>query len=101
MKYTPGGGHVAVWLQHGAAVGRARLEVRDTGPGFDAAGCERLFDRFFRADTPEVQAQSGSGLGLAIVRAIAEALGGRVGCGSPGHGRGATFWVELPCVDGD
>ena len=104
VKYTPPGGRVAVELRHGgrsgACTGAARLEVRDTGPGFDEAACERLFDRFFRADTPEVQAQPGSGLGLAIVKAIAEGLGGRVGCESPGPGRGATFWVELPCLGG-
>ena len=103
VKYTPPGGRVAVMVRHqetdgGPCVGVARLEVRDTGPGFDEAGCERLFDRFFRADTPEVQAEPGSGLGLAIVKAIAEGLGGHVGCASPGPGRGATFWAEVPCV---
>ena len=105
VKYTPEGGRVEVLLTHRDADGRhngtARLEVRDTGPGFDEATCERLFDRFFRADTPEVQAQPGSGLGLAIVKAIAEGLGGSVGCSSPGLGQGATFWVVLPCVGGD
>lgn len=96
VKYTPGGGRVAVRLGH--TDGTARLEVEDTGPGFDEATCERLFDRFFRADTPEVQAEPGSGLGLAIVKAIAEGYGGTVGCTSPGPGRGATFWAELPCL---
>ena len=96
VKYTPPGGRVSVRLTH--ADGTARLKVEDTGPGFDAATCERLFDRFFRADTPEVQAEPGSGLGLAIVKAIVEGYGGTVGCGSPGPGRGATFWAELPCL---
>ncbi len=96
VKYTATGGHVSVRLGH--AGGTARLEVEDTGAGFDAATCERLFDRFFRADTPEVQAEPGSGLGLAIVKAIAEGYGGSVGCTSPGPGQGATFWVLLPCL---
>ena len=96
VKYTPPGGRVWVRLSH--AGGAARLEVEDTGPGFDDATCERLFDRFFRADTPEVQAEPGSGLGLAIVRAIVEGYGGTVGCASDGPGRGATFWAELPCL---
>ena len=96
VKYTPSGGTVSVRLTH--AGGTARLEVADTGPGFDAATCERLFDRFFRADTPEVQAEPGSGLGLAIVKAIVEGYGGAVGCESPGPGRGATFWAVLPCL---
>ena len=96
VKYTPEGGRVSVRLGH--ADGTARLEVEDTGPGFDEATCERLFDRFFRADTPEVQAESGSGLGLAIVKAIVEGYGGSVGCASDGPGQGATFWAVLPCL---
>lgn len=96
VKYTPAGGRVSVHLSHGG--GSARLEVQDTGPGFDDSTCERLFDRFYRADTPEVQAETGSGLGLAIVRAIVEGYGGTVGCASGGPGHGATFWAELPCL---
>ena len=100
VKYTPPGGAVAVRLSHGddACRGTARLEVADTGVGFDAAAGERLFDRFFRADTPAVQAEAGSGLGLAIVRAVAEGYGGSVGAASGGPGRGARFWVTLPCL---
>jgi len=96
VKYTQPGGQVSVRLSH--AGGSARLEVQDTGPGFDDSTCDRLFDRFFRADTPEVQAETGSGLGLAIVRAIVEGYGGKVGCTSDGPGTGATFWAELPCL---
>ena len=96
VKYTPEGGRVSVRLGH--ADGTARLEVEDTGAGFDEATCERLFDRFFRADTPEVQAEPGSGLGLAIVKAIVEGYGGSVGCASDGPGQGATFWAVLPCL---
>ena len=96
VKYTPEGGRVSVRLGH--ADGTARLEVEDTGPGFDEATCERLFDRFFRADTPEVQAEPGSGLGLAIVKAIVQGYGGSVGCASDGPGQGATFWAVLPCL---
>ncbi|MDT7856426.1 ATP-binding protein [Rubrivirga sp. S365] len=99
VKYTPPGGRVAVRLSH--AGGAARLEVADTGAGFDGPTCERLFDRFFRADAPEVQAESGSGLGLAIVKAIVEGYGGTVGCASDGPGRGATFWAVLPCLGGE
>jgi signal transduction histidine kinase len=96
VKYTPPGGRVTVRLGHTDET--ARLEVEDSGPGFDEATCEQLFDRFFRADTPEVQAEPGSGLGLAIVKAIAEGYGGTVGCTSPGPGQGATFWAEVPCL---
>lgn len=94
VKYTPRGGAVALALRREGD--EAVLEVTDTGIGFDAAMAERLFDRFFRADTPEVQAQPGSGLGLAIVRAIAAAHGGRVEAESQGVGNGSTFRLRLP-----
>ena len=108
VKYTPPGGRIQVTLSHGPSAsgavrsevrgGTTRLEVRDTGTGFDQEMCERLFDRFYRSDQPEVQAERGSGLGLSIVKAIAEAYGGAVGCASEGPGHGALFWVELPCL---
>jgi signal transduction histidine kinase len=104
VKYTPPGGRVRVHLSHDHPTasdephGVARLEVADTGAGFDPAACDRLFDRFYRSDQPEVQAERGSGLGLSIVKAIAEAYGGAAGCASDGPGRGSRFWVELPCL---
>lgn len=97
VKYTPEGGHVRLALA--AEADRAALTVSDTGIGFDAATADRLFDRFFRADTPEAQARPGTGLGLAIVRAVAEAYGGSVEARSDGPGRGSTFTVRLPLYE--
>jgi signal transduction histidine kinase len=101
IKYTPSGGSVRVALTHrhggGTCSGTARLIVEDTGIGFGGEA-DRLFDRFYRSDAPDVQARPGTGLGLAVVKAVAEAYGGRVGCASEGPGAGARFWAELPCV---
>lgn len=94
LKYTPAGGKVTVTVERTDR--EARLVVRDTGVGFAPEMAEHLFGRFYRADTPEVQARPGSGLGLAIVRAIAEAYGGRAGAESEGPGRGSTFALTLP-----
>jgi two-component system sensor histidine kinase MprB len=57
-------------------VDRGRVTVSDRGPGIDAADAERVFDRFYRADT--ARSLPGSGLGLAIVRDVALAHGGTV-----------------------
>jgi signal transduction histidine kinase len=96
VKYTPHGGHVDVSVR--SLDGRAQLVVSDSGVGFNSEQAEHLFDRFYRADVPEVQARSGSGLGLAIVKAIVSVYGGRVAASSEGKGRGSTFLVELPAV---
>ncbi len=100
VKYTPPGGAVRVALDHDGPPGDgvAEIVVSDTGAGFGADEAERLFDRFFRSDAPEVQAEAGSGIGLAVVRAVAAGYGGAVEAESPGPGRGATFRVTLPCL---
>jgi signal transduction histidine kinase len=49
------------------------LRVQDEGPGLDAEGRRRAFDRFWRGRTGE-----GSGLGLAIARRLVEGDGGEI-----------------------
>lgn len=46
------------------------LTVADDGPGISPADRERVFERFFRADSSRLS--PGNGLGLALVRAIAD-----------------------------
>jgi two-component system, OmpR family, sensor kinase len=74
--------------------GRARLWVRDSGPGVAEADRERIFERFARASGSRRRSE-GAGLGLAIVRTIAEAHGGRVEL-ERRSGKGATFTLEIP-----
>ncbi len=71
-------------------VAAGRVTVADRGPGIAAADAERVFDRFYRADT--ARALPGSGLGLAIVRDVAVAHGGTVFARSrPGGGAEVGF----------
>jgi signal transduction histidine kinase len=72
---------------------RIYIEVQDTGPGLPTGMESAVFEPFRRVGN---QTQRGLGLGLATVKRFAEAYGGRVGVHSMA-GRGATFWVELPC----
>ncbi|HLW94900.1 MAG TPA: HAMP domain-containing sensor histidine kinase [Solirubrobacteraceae bacterium] len=61
------------------------LEIRDHGPGIDAAELPHIFDRFFRGSQSRTLA--GSGLGLAIVRQVAELHSGTVSIdAAPGGG---------------
>jgi len=98
FKYTPDNGHIT--LAVGVHEGEVVIEVSDTGFGFSEKVGEHLFDRFFRADTHDVQAQPGSGLGLAIVKTIAEAYDGTISAHSDGQDKGSTFTVRLPRADG-
>ncbi|MEU4410517.1 HAMP domain-containing sensor histidine kinase [Streptosporangium sp. NPDC023963] len=78
--------------------GMAVIEVADDGPGLTTEQRERVFERFYRADSARgrrAPEDGGSGLGLAIVAAMVEAHGGRVAVESE-PGKGSTFRVILP-----
>jgi signal transduction histidine kinase len=72
--------------------------VIDHGPGLAPEQRARVFERFYRADASRSRSQGGSGIGLAIVRALAEAMDGRVRADSDGPGKGSTFSVTLPAA---
>jgi signal transduction histidine kinase len=98
LKFTPRGGEVVAALRDGN--GAAELEVRDSGPGIPAAELPLVFDRFFRGTNVGEARASGSGLGLAIARSIVEMHRGTIAVTSE-LGKGATFTVRLPRVDGE
>lgn len=52
------------------------VAVSDSGPGVPAAGLDRIFDRFYKADPS--RHKGSSGLGLAIASEHARLLGGRL-----------------------
>ena len=94
LAHTPAGSPLEVAV--GVSDGRARLEMRDHGPGIEPEKAARVFERFYRDDPARGRKPSGGhGLGLAIVAGIVESHGGRVGV-APTPGGGATFVVELP-----
>lgn len=68
---------------------RIQLAITDSGIGFDSDTRAKLFTPLFSTK------QSGMGLGLSICRRIVQAHGGRIWAES--LGRGASFFVELPC----
>lgn len=95
LKYTPPGGGVQVTLA--AQDGRARVTVRDSGPGIPPALGERVFDEFFRVPGSE-QVAAGTGVGLAIARHVARRLGGDLTLATAGP-PGACFVLTLPLDD--
>jgi len=74
--------------------GRARMSVRDRGPGIAAEDHGRIFEQFERTDDSRRQAP-GLGLGLYIARQIVRSHGGEIELESA-PGQGATFSVNLP-----
>ena len=94
FKYTPEGGQVEVTGRI-LEDGRVRVEVLDDGPGIDPAHRERIFERFFRADSGRSRDMGGTGLGLSIVKHLIDAHEGEVGV-DPRSPKGSIFWFTLP-----
>ena len=92
--HTPGGSPAELALGT-APDGQALLEVRDHGPGVSPEQAERVFERFYRADSSRTRESGGSGLGLAIVAAIVGAHQGHVDVTTT-PGGGLTVRVHLP-----
>ena len=91
LRYCSAGSRVEIAALRQA--GRARIVVRDDGPGVDEASRARLAERFFRVLG---QGQPGSGLGLSIVRRIAELHGIELGFGPGLEGKGLGVTLDFP-----
>lgn len=76
-----------------------RLDVRDYGPGLPDGVGDKIFERFWRAESGRVRGKAGSGLGLAIVAGIVDAHDGRVHARNADDGSGAIFSVWLPVAN--
>ena len=94
-KFTPEGGAIALVTEDVDSDG-LRFRVSDTGIGIPPAALPRLFHAFEQGDRAITKQFGGLGLGLAISKALVDAHGGTIRVDSEGHGKGATFTVELP-----
>lgn len=91
-KYGKEGGYVRLSLKRGD--GMAVLETEDNGIGISAEDQEKIWQRFWQADTSRSEGGS-SGLGLAMVKEIASLHGGDVSVKSA-PGEGSTFTLRIP-----
>jgi PAS domain S-box-containing protein len=98
VKFTPQGGLITIRLVHSGGV--LRLTVEDTGKGIESAYLPHVFEPFSQEDGTTTRSHEGIGLGLSIVRSLVELHGGRIRVSSEGVGRGATFTLELPVIEG-
>ena len=97
-KYTSPGGEVIVSV--GIENGEVALRIRDTGIGIEPESLSRVFEPFAREEFSLNQSVQGSGIGLMVVRTLVELHGGSVEASSAGRGKGSTFVVRLPMIDG-
>jgi PAS domain S-box-containing protein len=95
LKYSPQGGTVTI----GARRKDDTVEVRvvDEGIGIPPTEQQRIFRKFYRAESTTRDGAAGTGLGLFIAKELVTAMGGRIWVDSA-EGEGSSFAFELPAA---
>src|SRR5581483_10449727 len=94
IRYAGPGAHCHVLVTREGA--DTLLVVRDDGAGVQPHDLERLFERFYRADTSRTS--RGTGLGLAIVKHVVTSAGGSVEARKAPRGRGLEIVCRFPAA---
>jgi two-component system, OmpR family, sensor kinase len=97
MRFTADDSPIELAIEVDAARRVAMLDIVDHGEGIPPQIREKIFQRFWRADSSRARETGGSGLGLAIVSGIIASHKGTVTVlETPGGG--ATFRITLPLL---
>ncbi len=93
IKYSPRGGLIRTggWTDDDWVY----VYVADEGIGIPKPEQERIFERFYRAESPLTRRTEGVGLGLYLCKEVVEAHGGKIWVQSE-PGKGAKFIFKLP-----
>ncbi|WP_424463089.1 ATP-binding protein [Pseudoclavibacter helvolus] len=97
MRYTPEGSPLEVGVTVDLPNQLAIVDIIDHGEGIPPQIRQKIFERFWRADTSRARETGGSGLGLSIVSAIMKAHDGEVDVFET-PGGGATFRLKFPLL---
>lgn len=92
LKYTQTGS-VTIQLSNPTSE-TVKAEVVDTGPGITVEEQNKLFQKFYRAESTAGKTV-GTGLGLYITKLLIERFKGKLGLVSE-PGKGSNFWFEIP-----
>ena len=95
LRYSPQGARVTVVARRGE--GTVEVRVVDEGIGIPAGEQERIFRKFYRAESTARDGGGGTGLGLFIAKELVTAMGGRIWVESS-EGEGSKFAFELPAA---
>jgi signal transduction histidine kinase/DNA-binding response OmpR family regulator/ligand-binding sensor domain-containing protein len=94
LKFTPENGEVELWLFQKNA-GLYTIRITDTGVGIEQEELERIFDRFYQADSSMTRKAEGTGVGLSLTKELIRLMGGTISVESKLE-KGATFTIQLP-----
>jgi two-component system cell cycle sensor histidine kinase PleC len=96
VKYTPENGKIGMRAKKTDS--EIEIVVWDTGVGIASENMEKIFEGFFRVDTPYSRVTEGTGLGLPLSKKLVELHGGKFSVESEGLNKGASIRFTLPIV---
>jgi two-component system CheB/CheR fusion protein len=96
VKFTPEGGKIS--LEAKKVNSEIEIVVWDTGVGIAAENMGKIFEGFFRVDTPYSRVTEGTGLGLPLSKKLVELHGGELSVKSDGLNKGTSIRFTLPVV---
>ena len=96
VKFTPEGGKIGMRAKK--ADPEIEITVWDTGVGIASENMEKIFEGFFRVDTPYSRVTEGTGLGLPLSKKLVELHGGKLSVESEGLNKGTSVRFTLPIV---
>jgi two-component system OmpR family sensor kinase len=97
MRFTKDDSPIEIVVDVDRTAGYGVIAIVDHGDGIPPQIREKIFQRFWRADSSRTRDTGGSGLGLAIVAGIVANHEGHVEVVET-PGGGATFRVSLPLL---
>ena len=96
VKYTPEGGEIGMRARKVGT--KIEIVVWDTGIGIAPENMEKIFEGFFRVDTPYSRVTEGTGLGLPLSKKLVELHGGKLFVESAGLNKGTSVRFTLPVI---
>jgi len=96
IQAMPGGGSLTVFAEE--RQNKVVVSIRDTGVGIAAENMGKIFEGFFRVDTPYSRVTEGTGLGLPLSKKLVELHGGKFSVESKGLNKGTSVRFTLPIV---
>jgi two-component system CheB/CheR fusion protein len=96
VKFTPEGGKIGMRAKQ--ADSEIEIVVWDTGVGIAPENMGKIFEGFFRVDTPYSRVTEGTGLGLPLSKKLAELHGGKFSVESQGLNKGTEVRFTLPII---
>ncbi|MFA5389709.1 MAG: PAS domain-containing sensor histidine kinase [Candidatus Omnitrophota bacterium] len=96
VKFTPEGGKIG--MQAKRVDSGIEMVVWDTGDGIAPENMGKIFEGFFRVDTPYSRVTEGTGLGLPLSKKLVELHGGKFSVVSEGLNKGTQVRFTLPII---